>query len=279
MVKIIIITLAAAAVAYASSGILFVADNVEGVSDPQHFEQYYRDAFEHSDNNFNYTYWDYATMGTPGYDDMLPYRIVMWYLGASGEYPASHPVYGKLTISEAEQATLIDYLDNAPGERSVAVIGMYAAWNSIADDDNEEQYPNTFFDNYLKLDYPDDNFDNWIEITDDWEAKGVGGDPITNGATYPLNWRHTKNYPDQLEPASKVTGSAKWMDTYQNPHHYCILRNTGSGYKTVLMSLPFECIEEETNRTEFMGNLVDWLGYGTSDIKSASLGEIKASFR
>ena len=63
MMKILLIILVTASAARASSGILFVADNVDGVTDPQHFEGYYRDAFEHFDNNFNYTYWDHTTMG------------------------------------------------------------------------------------------------------------------------------------------------------------------------------------------------------------------------
>lgn len=279
---IYVIAFALAAVAAgATSGILLVSDQTDGVSDPQNFDEYYRDALEAEDNDYDYTFWDHDTMGEPTFADLAPYRIVMWVTGASGELPASDPLGGSITLTPDEQTTLVQYLQDASGDRALVLFGLYLAWNCVADAQNEEQMYNQLFSDYVKLDYPDDNFDNWIEVSDDWTARGKGGCPIFEGQTYDVEWRHWRNFPDQLD----TTGGrcAEWVDEDNNTHHYCAIRSSGSKpggtYRTVYFSLPLECVEEDEDRVTLVHNIVEWCGVETAAVEPASVGRIKAGFR
>jgi hypothetical protein len=220
-------------------------------------------------------------MGEPTFADLAPYRIVMWVTGASGELPASDPLGGSITLTPNEQTTLVQYLQNASGDRALVLFGLYLAWNCVADAQNEEQMYNQLFSDYVKLDYPDDNFDNWIEVTDNWTARGKGACPIFEGQTYDVEWRHWRNFPDQLD----TTGGrcAEWVDEDNNTHHYCAIRSSGSKpggtYRTVYFSLPLECVEEDEARVTLVHNIVEWCGVETTAVEPASVGRIKAGFR
>lgn len=279
---LIAFTLAAVPVA-ATSGILLVSDQVDGVSDPQNFDEYYRDALEDEDNNYDYTLWDHETMGEPGFTDLAPYRIVMWVTGASGELPASDPVGGSITLTPGEQTTLLQYLHDASGDRALVLFGLYLAWNCVADAENEEQMYNRLFSDYVKLDYPEDNFDNWIEVKDEWTARGESGCPIFNGHTYNVEWRHRENFPDQLDVTTDWGRSAEWVDENNNTHHCCAIRSLGykpgGTYHTVYFSLPLECVEDDVDRVTLVHNIVEWCGIETAAVEPASVGRIKAAFR
>jgi hypothetical protein len=278
-----VITFALAAVAAgATSGILVVSDQTDGVSDPQDFDEYYRSALEDEENDYDYTFWDHDTMGEPTFADLAPYRIVMWVTGASGELPASDPLGGSITLTPDEQTTLVQYLYNASGDRALVLFGLYLAWNCTADAQNERQMYNQLFSDYVKLDYPEDNFDNWIEVTDDWTVRGKGACPIFEGHTYDVEWRHWKNFPDQLD----TTGGGRcavWVDENNNTHHHCAIRSSGSKpggtYRTVYFSLPLECVEEYDDRVTLVHNMVEWCGVETAAVEPASVGRIKAAFQ
>jgi hypothetical protein len=280
---VLIIFMASAISAGATSGILLVSDQTDGVSDPQNFDDYYRDALEDEDNNYDYTFWDHDTLGEPEFADLAPYRIIMWVTGGSGELPASDPLGGSITLTPDEQSTLVQYLYNAPGDRALVIFGLYAAWNCVADAENEEQMYNQLFSDYFRLSYPDDNFDNWIEVGDEWTVRGKGDCPIFEGNTYDVEWRHWKNFPDQLDVTGGGSRCAEWVDDDNNTHHYCAIRASGSKpggtYRTVLFSLPLECVEEYGDRVTIMHNVVEWCGIETSAVEPASVGRIKTVFK
>lgn len=271
----------AAGAAGATSGILLVSDQIDGVPDPQNFDEYYRDALEAEDNDYDYTFWDHDTMGEPTFADLAPYRIVMWVTGASGELPASDPLGGSITLTPDEQTTLVQYLQNASGDRALVLFGLYLAWNCVADAENEEQMYNQLFSDYIRLDYPDDNFDNWIEVNDDWTVRGKSACPIFEGQTYDVEWRHWENFPDQLDKTGGLC--AEWLDEDNNTHHYCAIRSSGSKpggtYRTVYFSLPLECVDDYDDRVTLVHNIVEWCGVETAAVEPASVGRIKAAFR
>jgi hypothetical protein len=287
MLKRILITsatvLALALTAGATSGILLVSDQTDGVSDPQYFDEYYRNALENEENGYDYTFWDHETMGEPEFADLAPYRIVIWVTGASGELPASDPLGGSITLTPEEQTTLVQYLHNAPGDRALVLFGLYLAWNCAADAENEEQMYNQLFSDYLCLHYPEDNFDNWIEVEDEWTARGKAACPIFEGQTYNVEWRHRENFPDQLDVMGNGARSAEWVDENNNAHHYCAIRSSGNKpggtYRTVYFSLPLECVEDDEDRIALVHNIVEWCGIETAAVEPASVGRIKAAFK
>jgi hypothetical protein len=160
---------------------------------------------------------------------------------------------------------------------------MYIAWNCVADADNERQIYKPLFSDYLKLNYPKDNFTNWIKVEDDWKL--VGGSNAIVKNTYAINWRHHKNFPDQLESAGG-TAAAWWQDLGARRHHRGVIyaegdKANGGKYKIVLFSCPFENILHDTKRAEVMKNFLEWAGgrpFGENAVKPASLGRVKALF-
>ena len=277
------LTLAAAALAAAAwgtHGILLVSDQVDGVANPQFYDRYYENAVR--DAGYTYTSWDHPTQGSPTFEELRLYKIVIWYTSTSGQAPASDPVRGAITLTEEEQDTLVRYLRDTPGDTAVMLSGMYIAWNCVADAVNETQYYRPLFSDFLKLNYPHDNFDRWIKVEDDWRYAGQGGCPIFKGKSYPIVWRQVTNYPDQLEAGG--SGSASWEDLDHKLHHRCVIRAEGAKpgggkYRIVLFSGPFEDILHEESRAELMENFINWAGVSEIAVEPASLGRVKALFR
>ena len=279
----------AAAPALATHGILLVSDQVDGVKQPQEFDSFYEDAVRdaYKENKTTYALWDHYTQGEPSFEVLRKYKVIIWFTSTSGEAPASDPLRGNITLSKSEQASLTAFLSQTPGTTTVMLSGMYIAWNCIADADNERQIYKPLFSDYLKLNYPKDNFTNWIKVEDDWKLVGSSTDKIVK-SIYPINWRHHKNFPDQLESAGG-TAAAWWQDLGARRHHRGVIYAQGRKpggtpkdiYKIVLFSCPFENILHDTKRAEVMKNFLEWAGgrpFGENAVKPASLGRVKALF-
>jgi len=289
-----IAVLAAAACAWATHGILLVSDQVDGVRDPQYFDSYYKNALRDAKpGGYDYVLWDHSTQGSPPFEELRKYKIVIWYTSTSGEAPASDPLRGSVTLTPAEQEALVAFLSQTPGTTTLMLSGMYIAWNCVADAVHETQYYKPLFSDYLKLNYPHDNFDRWIRVEDGWKLVGEAGCPIfcdenQMPQTYTINWRHHMNFPDQLEPAAGGSGSAWWQDLASKRHHRAVIRAEGrkpggtdkDRYQIVLFACPFENILHDSKRAEVMKNFILWAGEGKSEIGVAptSLGRLKALY-
>lgn len=267
--------------------ILLVADQVDGVSNLQYFTSYYQQAI--IDAGSYYTLWDHSMLGSPQYSDLAPYNVVIWFFGNSCGYPASNLQYGHQCLSLAEETTLQEWLQNSPGNRSLALFGMYAAYNCIADANNRVQYFDPLFSFNMALSYPDDNFDDWIYVENDWTLVPINGDVIMDldgdHQPYDLYWRSYLNYPDQLEPRSDVGGiaSAEWNDN-GTKHHQAVIRHQGNKdnggvYKTVLFACALENFYGRIDRSDIMENMITWFNSGTTSVQPKSLGGVKALYR
>jgi len=268
----------------ATHGILLVSDQVDGVADPQEYDDFYENAVR--DAGETYVLWDHWTQGEPSFEVLRKYKTIIWFTSSSGEAPASDPVRGNITLSLSEQKSLAAFLSQTPGKTTLMLSGMYIAWNCIADADNERQLYKPLFSDYLKLDYPRENFYNWIRVEDDWELEGDSSCPIFDGTSYTINWRHHKNFPDQLESAAGGAPSAWWRDLNDKRHHRGVIRAEGTKanggtYRVILFSCPFENILHDTKRAEVMTAFLDWAKTPESEIsvEPASLGRVKALFR
>jgi len=272
---------ALAGAAGATHGILLVSDQVDGVANPQFFDSYYEDAIR--DAGYTYVKWDHPTQGSPTFDDLRPYKVVIWFTSTSGDAPASDPLRGSLTLTAAEQDALVRYLRDTPGDTAVMLSGMYIAWNCVADAVNKKQLYKPLFSDYLKLVYPQDNFFNWIKVEDGWEYTGEAGCPIFKGKSYQINWRHHANYPDQLRAGAAGAPSASWKDTGNKKHNRCVVRAEGTKpgggkYRIVLWAGPFENVVHEDKRAELMKNFLKWAGTSQVDVAPTTLGRVKALF-
>jgi hypothetical protein len=281
---------------FGTQGILLVADQVDGVQNPQFFNSYYVTALIDINNyyyplDYYYTVWDHSLLGSPTYADLAPYKVVIWFFGNSCGFPASSQQYSHMCLTPAEETVLQEWLLLSPGDRNLALFGMFAGWNTIADALNQQQLYDPLFSLNLALSYPDDNFDNWIQLNDNWTVQGVAGDPITQGRTYDLDWASILNYPDQLEPRADQNGfaSGAWRDPDGNLHHQAIIRRQGgkSGggfYKTALFACPLESFQEREDRRDIMYYLLhDWFGLVDGDsspqVEAQSLGKIKTLYK
>jgi hypothetical protein len=273
----------AAAPVFATHGILLVSDQVDGVKDPQEFDSFYEKAVRDAGEGYTYARWDHYAQGEPSFEVLRKYKVIIWFTSSSGEAPASDPLRGNITLSKSEQASLTAFLSQTPGTTTLMLSGMYIAWNCIADADNERQLYKPLFSDYLKLSYPKDNFTNWIKVEDDWKLVGGSNEIVKN--TYVINWRHHKNFPDQLEAAPGGTAAAWWQDLDARRHHRGVIyaegdKANGGKYKIVLFSCPFENILHDTKRAEVMTNFLDWAKPDKPEISvtPASLGRVKALF-
>lgn len=276
---------AAACSASATHGILLVSDQVDGVASPQFFDRYYKNALR--DVPATYVVWDHWQQGEPPFDVLRKYKVVIWYTSTSGDAPASDPLRGSITLSPAEQKSLVAFLSQTPGTTTLMLSGMYIAWNCVADAGNERQYYRPLFSDYLKLKYPHDNFDKWIKVEDNWKLVGSGDtDPIIEN-TYIINWRHHMNFPDQLEPAAGGAASAWWEDLNGKRHRRAVIyaegdKAGGGKYKIVLFSCPFENIQHDGDRVAVMKNFIEWTKPEPGSeiaVEPTSLGRVKALFR
>ncbi|MEE9456591.1 MAG: hypothetical protein V3W11_05525 [bacterium] len=277
---------AAALSAHATHGILLVSDQVDGVASPQDFTGYYKKALRNADPRVTYALWDHWQYGEPTFEDLRKYKVVIWFTSTSGDAPASDPLRGNITLSPSEQESLAAFLSRTPGTTTLMLSGMYIAWNCVADAVREKQLYKPLFSDYLKLKYPHDNFDKWITVEDNWKLVGETGCPIFKGNTYAINWRHHRNFPDQLEPAAGG-GSARWEDAGRKRHHRAVIRArgkkaNGGTYNIVLFSCPFENIQHDGDRVAVMRNFLDWAGgwpFEEVAVEPTSLGRVKALFR
>ncbi len=272
----------AAVPASATHGILLVSDQVDGVANPQFFDEYYTSAVREAKKT--YVMWDHYAQGEPSFEVLRKYKVVIWFTSTSGDAPASDPIRGSITLSPAEQKSLVAFLSQTPGTTTLMLSGMYVAWNCVADARNERQLYKPLFSDYLKLKYPRDNFDNWIRVKDDWKLAGEGT-PFANGKNYTVNWRHHMNWPDQLESAAGGAPSAWWRDLEGKRHHRAVIRAVGKKandgtYKIVLFSCPFENILYDRDRVEVMKNFLEWAKpLSEAAVEPSSLGRVKALFR
>jgi hypothetical protein len=163
-------------ITFQNTPILLVSDQTDGVDTPEYYDSYYINAVE--SGGYGYGVWDHDILGSPSYEDLENFSMVIWYTGISGEYSADNEIYGNITLTPSERFTLANYLMETEGDRTLVLSGMWIAWNCVADAGNETQLSSLLFSSLLGLDYHQDNFTNWIEVQDDWCVEGAGGVPV-----------------------------------------------------------------------------------------------------
>lgn len=259
--------------------ILLVSDQTDGVDNPEYYDSIYIDVLEA--NNYSYSVWDHEVLGSPTFEDIEDYEMIIWFTGISGEYSADNETYGHLTLTLQEEATLLKYLSLTEGDRMLVLSGMWIAWNCVADASSQQQIYSPLFSGILGLEYHQDNFMNWIEVDDDWTVDGVAGSPFFSGGTYDIDWNSSGNFPDQLESVEGKE-TAKWMDETNTSHHNGIVYNSmeksNGTARMVLMSCPLEAIGEADDRKQIIEEMCNWAGIYPVSIQSVSLGNIKSLF-
>jgi len=259
--------------------ILLVSDQSDGVDQPEYYDSSYIDAVEAG--NYSYGVWEHDILGSPTFEDIEDYDIIIWFTGKSGEYSADHPIFGHVTITPEEESILYKYLMETDGDRLLVLSGMWIAWNCVADASSEEQIYSPLFTDLFGLDYVDDNFTNWILVEDDWSLIGVGGAPFFSNGYYNIDWLSTGNFPDQLE--SMYDGeTAIWCEPGDIYHHYGIIYNSvvkaNGTARTILMSSPLESIDNSEDRERLIEEICNWAGVYPVSIQTMSYGSIKKIF-
>ncbi len=146
------------------ASILFVDDDEDFNS-----EIYYFKAFKKL--GVVYEYWNHFSSGTPSYDILKNYNIVVW--SCEWAFPA---------LDSSDRNALTKYLD---GGGRLFISGQDIGWDLA---DNLTTYPNeynnskgasrTFYEKYLKTKYIDDGSATNISLA------GVTGDPISDGINF-----------------------------------------------------------------------------------------------
>jgi hypothetical protein len=193
--------------------ILFVDDD-EG--DPYH-EGYFTSALNATP--YRYEVWDVATVGSaPTAADLALYQTVVWNCGVNS-YASN------AGISPTEEAALAGYMNDGGG---VFLCGQdVIGYNGVSEG---------FLTDYLHVgDYAvNDNTST---------ARGIAGDPVSDGMTLPLDYTFT-NFSDTLAPGAGASGA--FIKDGRTPYPYCAVRYPAEGasspHRIVFFAFPFEAI-------------------------------------
>ena len=170
----------------------------------------------------------------PAFEDLNGYDIAIWHQGWNmGD-----------RIQEADESTLMAFLDTGKGLILSSQDYLFYA----------EQ--NTFTQNYLGL-------ASWTNDVDAVEANGVGGDPITDGMGFTINYPQQQlNRADHMEPVA----SAGTIFTNEIGNNIAV-RNMARGGRTVTFAMALNGLvngAEPTTIRTLLGRSIDWLMEGQS---------------
>ncbi|ODS38906.1 MAG: hypothetical protein A7315_11695, partial [Candidatus Altiarchaeales archaeon WOR_SM1_79] len=126
--------------------VLLVGDGRDDSENDELYD-YYADSLDN--NGISHTYWDTDLNGSPDYDDLIYYDIVVWFVGDM--YP-----------DEAEQEVLEQYLDEGG---NLFITGQDIGYYLIDEDEDD----GVFYSDYLHANYTED-------VTESWSLHGVDGD-------------------------------------------------------------------------------------------------------
>jgi hypothetical protein len=223
--------------------------------DGEGHEIYYIDALEA--NEYDFDLWSVSSEGTPTYDDMAPYKVVIWTTGDD---------YGS-SLTSADQENLAAYLDD--GGNLFLSSEDYLWDNGI----------NWFGETYLHVGWYDSD-EGIVEVA------GVDGDPIGDSLLLPLTYPSDfSNFSDDILPDDYAVG-VFWNTRYSpssmgkdgpprskflaDQEYYGALRYEGSNFRTVFFAVPFDAISstapDPNNQKTVMARVLTWLGLPVSPV-------------
>ena len=200
---------------------ILVVDDDDNKPDVQ---SYYTDTLDALD--LPYDVWDtWNSDDEPEYTELLPYQVVIWFVGDEWEDPA-----GPGRAAEAALESWLD-LDNC-----LMINGQDYIWNRGVND---------FVQTYLGV----EDFESDVAQTN---ITGTGAD-FDDLGPYELDYLYF-NFSDALTP----NDSASVALTGDKGNAGLIVDN--GDYKTTLWSFPFESIATEGERQELLDSFLTWCG-------------------
>jgi len=217
-------------------------------------EDYYTDSLINS--GYSFDVWNVLSLGSPDYDILSNYRVVIWLTGNSISS----------TLTPEDQNNLANYLDNGG---NLFISGQDIGWDIGL---------TSFYQDYLHAQYVRDDTNIYI-------LNGVSGDPITSYMQINISGGDGANnqyYPSEIDPVNGATSifyydettepfelySEKFNEKIQEKNYFS-LDSSGSGglridtdaYKLVYLSFGFEAVNNQYDRDFLMRNIVDYLYY------------------
>ena len=224
------------------ASILFVDDDEDFNS-----EIYYFKAFKKL--GVVYEYWNHFSSGTPSYDILKNYNIVVW--SCEWAFPA---------LDSLDRNALTKYLD---GGGRLFISGQDIGWDLA---DNLTTYPNeynnskgasrTFYEKYLKTKYIDDGSATNISLA------GVTGDPISDGINFE-RYQPGRAATEQFGDITDTTNGSTPLFKYTNASSLAInkmgaVRFDGN-YMLVHFTMGgFEAITDTNKQLIVMNRILNW---------------------
>lgn len=177
-----------------------------------------------------YSVWDLGTQGSPDAEDLIGYKMVLWFTGK----PWSD------TFTSANETAVAEYLDSGGNFFLSSEDYLYDAGSVTS-----------FGQNYLKI----SSYTNDVNRTD---PRGIAGDPIGDGLgpytlTAPSGWGTI--YSDNVY-SSVGTSPFEWA---ANGNDNSTRYDSGT-FKTVFIAWPVEGLANLANRSTVMGNIIEYFG-------------------
>ena len=196
-----------------------------------------------------YDYWDHFKLGTPSYEVLKKYNIVIW--SCEWAFPS---------LDSNDRKSLEKYLDN---KGKLFISGQDIGWD-MCDVDGAtipNEYGNSggaskiWYEKYLKAKYLND--DSKFDL-----LSGVNNDPITSGFTikrFQPGRAASEQYPEVIEPISNSVSILNYTGgSFVNQSG--AIRYDGSDYKLIHFGFGgFESIVDSNQRVQIMDKSLGWL--------------------
>ncbi len=224
------------------ASILFVDDDEDFNS-----EIYYFKAFKKL--GVVYEYWNHFLSGTPSYDILKNYNIVVW--SCEWAFPA---------LDSSDRNVLTKYLD---GGGRLFISGQDIGWDLA---DNLTTYPNeynnskgasrTFYEKYLKTKYIDDGSATNISLA------GVTGDPISGGINFE-RYQPGRATTEQFGDITDTTNGSTPLFKFTNGSSLAINKmgavSFDGNYMLVHFTMGgFEAITDTNKQLIVMNRILNW---------------------
>ncbi len=204
----------------------------------------------------DYDVWNVEADDSPTLADLRPYQTVVWRLAEIG---LSRP-----TFTQAEQTALVEYLAGG-GSLFVASMEVLTRLGEVG--------AAAFRQNVLQV----SAFEEDVTVP---SVSGIGGDPITGGMDFALDYSEYTFFEEQYDFSDVFTPSTNAAPIFQDSFgDFAGLRYPRSGFdspgRVVFLSFPFDTLPAEgaapNTRAEFLRRVLAFLAPGSQGMGSLSL--------
>lgn len=205
------------------------------------YEEFYKNALNYwiqLGYNYDYSYWDVYSDGSPTLSLISNYSLLIWFTGDDWS----------TTLTTIDQENLVSYLDNGG---SLFVSGQDIGFDIGTSGLGESSI--SFIYNYLHTDFLYDD-------TNDDYVNGIIGDQISNGIDLNLTGGNN-NYPSAILPVTNATSIFR----YATNGSVAGLKYDGK-YKIVYLAFPFESINNNLTQATLMDRIISWINPTLSDL-------------